>query len=358
MRLVYLGTPEMAVPPLRALVEAGHDVVLVVTRDDKRRGRGSGTSPSPVKAAALELGLPVSHSVDDCLAAVTEGGAELGVVVAFGQIIKPHVLAVLPMVNLHFSLLPRWRGAAPVERALLAGDEVTGVCVMALEEGLDTGGVYARREVPIGPETTAAELRTELVDVGTELLVETLGSRRALVGSSVAAGGRGDLRRETRHRRLRDRLGSTRRGDPPVDPGRGSVDDVPWQTTQGRRSAARRRAAAARDRATRREGAHVVRLVAQWRPPRRRRTVRHAVTAPITSPITAPTDRSARRVALDALRRIEEGGAYANLVLGPMLATSGLSDMDRRFVTELVYGTTRMRRACDSLVDRFVTSPP
>jgi methionyl-tRNA formyltransferase len=174
VKLVYLGTPEMAVPPLLALVEAGHDVVLVVTRGDKRRGRGSGTSPSPVKAAALERGLPVSHSVDDVLVAVAEHGAELGVVVAFGQIIKPHVLAVLPMVNLHFSLLPRWRGAAPVERALLAGDEVTGVCVMALEEGLDTGGVYARREVPIGPETTAAELRTELVDVGTELLVETL----------------------------------------------------------------------------------------------------------------------------------------------------------------------------------------
>jgi methionyl-tRNA formyltransferase len=176
VRLVYLGTPEMAVPPLQALVAAGHEVVLVVSRVDKRRGRGSGTSPSPVKAAALELGLPVSHDVDDALAAVSESGAELGVVVAFGQIIKPHVLDVLPMVNLHFSLLPRWRGAAPVERALLAGDEVTGVCVMALEEGLDTGGVYARREVPIGPETTATELRAQLVDVGTDLLVETLGT--------------------------------------------------------------------------------------------------------------------------------------------------------------------------------------
>ena len=174
MKLVYLGTPDMAVPPLRALVDAGHDVVLVVTRVDKRRGRGSATSPSPVKAAALELGLPVSHDVDDVLAAVRDGGAELGVVVAFGQIIKPHVLDVIPMVNLHFSLLPRWRGAAPVERAMLAGDEVTGVCVMALEEGLDTGGVYARREVPIGPETTAAELRAELVEVGTSLLVDTL----------------------------------------------------------------------------------------------------------------------------------------------------------------------------------------
>jgi methionyl-tRNA formyltransferase len=170
VRLVYLGTPEMAVPPLEALVAAGHDVALVVTRIDKRRGRGSGTSPSPVKAAAQRLGLPVSHAVDDVLTA----GAELGVVVAFGQIIKPHVLAELPMVNLHFSLLPRWRGAAPVERAILAGDEVTGVDVMAVEEGLDTGGIYAEARVPIGPDTTADELRHDLVEVGTQLLIDTL----------------------------------------------------------------------------------------------------------------------------------------------------------------------------------------
>jgi methionyl-tRNA formyltransferase len=175
VKLVFLGTPDMAVPPLRALVAAGHEIVLVVTRADKRRGRGAATSPSPVKVAAEELGLTVSHSVDDVLTAVSDEGAELGVVVAFGQIIKPHVLDVIPMVNLHFSLLPRWRGAAPVERALLAGDAVTGVCVMAVEEGLDTGGVYARRDVPIGAETTAADLRAQLVEVGTELLVETLG---------------------------------------------------------------------------------------------------------------------------------------------------------------------------------------
>ncbi len=174
MRLVFLGTPDMAVAPLRALVSADHEIVLVVTRVDKRRGRGGAVMPSPVKAAALELGLTVSHSVDDVLDAVREQGAELGVVVAFGQIIKPHVLSEIPMVNLHFSLLPRWRGAAPVERALLAADEVTGVCVMALEEGLDTGGVYARRNVPIGPETTASDLRSELVEVGTDLLVDTL----------------------------------------------------------------------------------------------------------------------------------------------------------------------------------------
>lgn len=170
MRLVFLGTPELAVPPLRALVDAGHDIVLVVTRHDRRRGRGSATSASPVKAAAMELGLPVAHDVDDVL----DVDAELGVVVAYGRIIRPPVLAALPMVNLHFSLLPRWRGAAPVVRAIMAGDDVTGVDLMAVEEGLDTGPIYARRTVPIGPTTTVDELRTELVAVGTELLVEAL----------------------------------------------------------------------------------------------------------------------------------------------------------------------------------------
>ena len=170
MRLAYLGTPAIAVPPLEALVAAGHDVALVVTRVDKRRGRGGATSPSPVKEAATRLGIPVTHVVDDVIGV----GAELGVVVAFGRLIKPHVLAELAMVNLHFSLLPRWRGAAPVERALLAGDTVTGVCVMAVEEGLDTGGVYSRAEVPIGPATTLDELRDDLVRVGTQLLVDTL----------------------------------------------------------------------------------------------------------------------------------------------------------------------------------------
>jgi methionyl-tRNA formyltransferase len=169
-RLAYLGTPTMAVPPLRALVVAGLEVAAVVTRIDKRRGRGSELIPSPVKVAAIELGIPVLHRVDDLL----DLGVDRGVVVAFGQIIKPHVLAAIPMVNLHFSLLPRWRGAAPVERALLAGDAVTGVCLMALEEGLDTGPVYERREVPIGSAATADDLRETLVDVGTEMLVAAM----------------------------------------------------------------------------------------------------------------------------------------------------------------------------------------
>lgn len=169
-RLVYLGSPALSVPPLRALHDAGFDVALVVTNPDRRRGRGSGTAPTPVKAAALELGIPVSHDVDDVL----DADADLGVVVAFGQIIRPHVLDALPMVNLHFSLLPRWRGAAPVERAILAGDTVTGVDLMDVAEGLDTGGVRARVEVPIGPDETADELRERLVDAGTGLLVRSL----------------------------------------------------------------------------------------------------------------------------------------------------------------------------------------
>jgi len=170
MRLAYFGTPEMAVRPLHALVEAGHEVALVVTRVDKRRGRGGELSPSPVKAAALELGLPVSASVDDVLGR----GIELGVVVAFGQLIKPHVLAEVPMVNMHFSLLPRWRGAAPVERALLAGDTETGVCLMQLEEGLDTGPIYDTVRLPVSATATADELRRDLVAAGTAQLVRCL----------------------------------------------------------------------------------------------------------------------------------------------------------------------------------------
>lgn len=157
-------------PPLRALVDAGFDVALVVSQPDRKRGRGGHLSPSPVKAAALELGLPVTDRVDDVL----DVAADLGVVVAYGRLIKPHVLERLPMVNLHFSLLPRWRGAAPVERAILAGDTETGVDVMELEEGLDTGGVYAEERLAIGDDETADELRDRLVDAGTRLLVDTL----------------------------------------------------------------------------------------------------------------------------------------------------------------------------------------
>jgi methionyl-tRNA formyltransferase len=169
-RLVYFGTPEMAVPPLSALHEAGFEVALVVTGAPKRRGRGGAQTPTPVHAEAVVLDLPVTHDATDAAGA----GADLGVVVAFGQILRRPLLEVLPMVNLHFSLLPRWRGAAPVERAILAGDERTGVCVMAVEEGLDTGGVYARSELAIRRTSTASELAAQLTAIGSRLLVDVL----------------------------------------------------------------------------------------------------------------------------------------------------------------------------------------
>jgi methionyl-tRNA formyltransferase len=160
----------MAVPPLRALHGAGYDIPLVVSRADKRRGRGGALLPSPVKAAAAELGIPVTATVEDAL----DVGAELGVVVAFGRIIRRPVLEGLAMINLHFSRLPRWRGAAPVERAVLAGDERTGVDVMDVAEGLDEGDVHAEAVLDIGPDETAAELRLRLVEAGTDLLLATL----------------------------------------------------------------------------------------------------------------------------------------------------------------------------------------
>ncbi len=149
---------------------AGHYVRLVVTRPDRRRGRGADLNPSPVKAEAQLLGIPVAHSIE----AAVDAGAELGVVVAYGRIVPQRVLEHLPMVNLHFSLLPRWRGAAPVERAILAGDDVTGVCAMALEATLDTGPLYAVERVPIGPGEHLGPLRDRLVHAGSRLLVDLL----------------------------------------------------------------------------------------------------------------------------------------------------------------------------------------
>ena len=180
-RLAFLGSPAVSALSLRALREAGHEIAIVVTAPDRRRGRGGALQPTPVKELAAELGLRVTDRVGD----VTAAGAELGVVVAFGRLVKPDVLDKVPMVNVHFSLLPRWRGAAPVERAILAGDEITGVCLMKVEEGLDTGGVYARVETPINPDETAVELRDRLGRLGAELLVDRLSDGLPGLGEPV-----------------------------------------------------------------------------------------------------------------------------------------------------------------------------
>ena len=178
MRLVFLGTPVDAVAPLRALAQAGHEVALVLTQPDRRRSRGGSADPSPVKQAATELGLPVltPGRAREAIEDVAATGAQVGVVVGFGQLLPPAFLETLPygFVNLHYSLLPRWRGAAPVERAILAGDTETGLCLMRIEEGLDTGGIYASVSTPIEPEETAGELHARLTALGALLLVEHL----------------------------------------------------------------------------------------------------------------------------------------------------------------------------------------
>jgi methionyl-tRNA formyltransferase len=170
--LVFLGTPPAAAVVLEQLVNAGFNVVHVVTRHDAKRGRGSSMTPSPVKEVALRLGLTVSHDLEWIKANASRN--MLGIVVAYGRIIPLSVLIDTPMINIHFSLLPRWRGAAPVERAILAGDTTTGVCIMDIEETLDTGAVYARQEVAISESSTVQSLTHELASVGAQLLVSTL----------------------------------------------------------------------------------------------------------------------------------------------------------------------------------------
>ncbi len=172
--IVYFGTPEIAVAPLEALVASGCDVQLVVTRPDVRRGRGTRTTASPVKIAAQRLGIAVSHLPNDAIALAQKNQNLLGVVVAYGELFKSDLLSAVPMINVHFSLLPRWRGAAPVERAILAGDTKTGVCIMRVVEKLDEGEVFARDEVQIDETDDADSLGLKLNAMAIKLLLFTV----------------------------------------------------------------------------------------------------------------------------------------------------------------------------------------
>ncbi|HSE26606.1 MAG TPA: methionyl-tRNA formyltransferase [Gemmatimonadales bacterium] len=182
MRVVFFGTPGFAVPSLRALLDAGHDVAAVVTQPDRPQGRSrSLLVPPPVKEIALAHRLPVHQPErpmgDLFLQTLRRAQADLGVVVAYGHILRPAVLAVPPggMINVHASLLPRWRGAAPIQAAILAGDSVTGVSVMQMEAGLDSGPVLLRAATPIGPQETAGELADRLAQLGADTLLEAMG---------------------------------------------------------------------------------------------------------------------------------------------------------------------------------------
>jgi len=177
MRLIFMGTPAPAVPTLRAIAEES-EVVAVYTRPDKAKGRGLHIEASPVKKAALDLGLHVVQpkSLKNEAAALRELEPDVILVVAYGAILRPDVLSVprLGCVNVHFSLLPRWRGAAPIERAILAGDGRTGVTTMLMDEGLDTGPILLQEPSDIGGDDTTGTLRSRLADLGSELAIRTL----------------------------------------------------------------------------------------------------------------------------------------------------------------------------------------
>jgi len=182
MRIAFLGTPDFAVAALAALVEAGHDVACVYSQPPAPRGRGQALKPSPVHAYAEERGIPVrtpaSMRTPEEVAAFEALELDAGVVVAFGQILPAEVLNAprLGCFNLHASLLPRWRGAAPIQRAIIAGDRVTGVEVMQMTEGLDEGPVLASETVRIDALETAGTLHDRLAAVGADLLARTLGA--------------------------------------------------------------------------------------------------------------------------------------------------------------------------------------
>ncbi|MEO1911886.1 MAG: methionyl-tRNA formyltransferase [Paracoccus sp. (in: a-proteobacteria)] len=179
MRVIFMGTPDFSVPALRAIADR-HDAVAVYTQPPRAAGRGQKPRPSPVHATALELGLPVFHpeklrdpADQDRFAAHQ---ADVAVVVAYGLILPQAVLDAprLGCVNIHASLLPRWRGAAPIHRAILAGDAASGVAIMQMEAGLDTGPVLAETRTPIGPQDTTADLHDRLSDLGATLILDVL----------------------------------------------------------------------------------------------------------------------------------------------------------------------------------------
>ena len=175
MRTAYLGTSDFAATVLRRLADSPHRPALVVTPPDRRQGRGRRVAPPPAAAAASQLGLELvqAESVNDESARqrIAAAAPDAVAVCAFGQLIREPLLSDYELLNVHPSLLPRWRGAAPIERAIIAGDERTGVCVMRLTAGLDSGPVALREEVEIGPDEDFDQLAAKLADLGGELLV-------------------------------------------------------------------------------------------------------------------------------------------------------------------------------------------
>ena len=180
MRVVFMGTPDFSVPALVALIEAGHEIVCVYSQPPRPAGRGHREQPSPVQAFAQSIGLNVRHPATlkdaDAQAGFASLKADVAVVAAYGLLLPKAVLEAprLGCINIHASLLPRWRGAAPIQRAILAGDTETGITIMQMDEGLDTGPMLATEAVPITGDTTASDLHDALARIGGRLIVDVL----------------------------------------------------------------------------------------------------------------------------------------------------------------------------------------
>lgn len=180
MRIIFMGTPDFSVGTLEALVEAGHEVCLVVSQPDKPKGRGKEMQPTPVKEAAIKHGIPVYQPKKirdlECVEELRKYNADVMVVIAFGQIIPKEILEMTPYgcINVHASLLPKYRGAAPIQWSIINGEEVTGVTTMQMNEGLDTGDMIQKVEVPITEDETGESLHDKLAEAGAKLCVKTL----------------------------------------------------------------------------------------------------------------------------------------------------------------------------------------
>ncbi len=178
MKIIYAATPQFAIRPLEALLEAGEDIALIITQADKVNARGNKIVFSPVKQLAIEYGIevfqPQSINAPEAIQKIAECDADVLITAAYGQIVRPQVLALprLGCINIHASALPRWRGAAPINRAIMAGDEKSGVTIMQMDRGMDTGDILLLEEVAVTPDMTAGELHDILSEVGARLIVK------------------------------------------------------------------------------------------------------------------------------------------------------------------------------------------
>ena len=379
VRVAFLGNDPWSVPTLDRLARtADVDVVLVVTNPPRPAGRGSKLTATAVADAARPLALPLEEREttrdDGFLERLRALAPDVSIVVAYGELLSSEVLNAprLGSVNVHFSLLPRWRGASPVQHAILAGDPVTGVTLMQMDEGLDTGPVLARREEPIRSDDDAGSLGARLAGIGAEMVIRLLPDLAAGRVTSSPPGGRRHVRPQARGGRPRDRLVAARRRAratcPCVRPGPGRDHAVQGRGPQGPSrgrgrtcggAAAGSRSSASIARASSSATGSGTVLVLEVAAAGRRR-----MPAADLGPGRARSGRraarimtTARSVAVETVRRVTDEDAYSTRVLPALLERSRLVPRDRALATELALGTLRHIPGLDRAIGQRATRP-